>query len=111
MNRSARVFVNHLSFLLAVLIVPTLGRGQCSPRDQGAFMASWSGQPGKNDRSDKKPVNQGTRLLCIAYAAGKSVVPPACHLSYGNNVVYTLSSHQEMSVQKDGLVTLTCNGQ
>lgn len=80
----------------------------CELSPEPGFMKSWNGQTGVPDHIDRRSVNKGAWMLCLAFDAGG--LSPACHVSYGKDGRYTLPSHGVMNSPSADIVTLSCKG-
>lgn len=71
------------------------------------FLESWTGQTGKPDQTDHKPVGKGNQMACVDVSPKDGSVT-GCHLKFENGNHYDLTYRQATQAPDTDVVYLTC---
>lgn len=97
------------AFVLIVVCVPVgVSQSQIKPIKHTYYLESWTGQPGKPDKTDHAPVGEGNLITCIDVQPTDGTVL-GCHIKLENGEHYDLTFRQAISSAKTDVAYLTCN--
>ena len=93
--------------LIGFCVVVAVGQMPPKPAGPEYFLESWTGQPGKADQTEHKPVGKGSQMACIDVQPRDGGVQ-GCHLKFENGQHYDLAFRQAIQAPDTDVVYLTC---
>lgn len=85
------------------------GESVCNPSAEPGFLKSWRGQVGLPDQTDRRSLNKGAWILCLASSSDGAGA--SCHISFENGNGYTLPNHGAVKSPSAGIIRLDCKGE
>ena len=85
------------------------GASVCNPSAEPGFLKSWRGQAGIPDHIDRRSLNKGAWILCLA--SSSDGVGASCHISYEHGNGYSLPNHGAVKAPSAGIIALECKGE